>query len=162
MTKNVTSVCLAAAAGLMLAMPAKAQTQPQPQTQVRDAEYRGTLVCDNLPFAAGQNRAAITVKLTSNEGAYERIVHLSGSRKVAGTETGTAKVDGDNISLTGAWKGEKGGYEASYSGTFVRRRAKLTGTQKWTHDGQSITRNCSGAIQRPLAAFLPKAKKPPE
>ncbi len=38
--------------------------------------------------------------------------------------------------------------------------AKLTGTQKWTHDGQTFTRTCSGAIQRPLAAFLPKPKAP--
>lgn len=153
MIKNRVSVCLAAAAaGVMLAMPA--------QAQVRDAEYRGTLVCENLPFAVGQNRAAIVVKLTGNEGPYERTVHLSGSRKVVGTETGTAKVDGDKISLTGAWKGEKDGYEASYAGTFVRRRAKLSGTQKWMHDGQSFTRNCSGSIQRPLAAFLPKPQKP--
>jgi hypothetical protein len=160
MIKRSISVWLAAVAGLVLAMPVQAQTQTQTQTQVRDAEYRGTVVCENLPFSAGQNRAAIVVKLTSNEGPYERTVHLSGSRKVAGTETGTAKVDGDKISITGAWKGEKDGYEASYAGTFVRRRAKLSGTQKWTHDGQSFTRNCSGSIQRPLAAFLPKPQKP--
>jgi hypothetical protein len=161
MIKNRMSVCLAAAAaGVMLAMQAQAQAQAQTQTQVRDAEYRGTLVCENLPFAVGQNRAAIVVKLTGNEGPYERTVHLAGSRKVAGTETGTAKVDGDKISMTGGWKGEKDGYEANYAGTFVRRRAKLSGTQKWTHDGQSFTRNCSGSIRRPLAAFLPKPQKP--
>jgi hypothetical protein len=160
MIKNRMFVCLMAAAGPMLVTPAQAQAQAQAQTQVRDAEYRGTIVCENLPFAAGQNRAAIVVKLASNEGPYERTVHLSGSRKVAGTETGTAKVDGDKISMTGGWKGEKASYEASYDGSFVRRRAKLTGTQKWTHDGQSYTRNCSGSIQRPLAAFLPKSRKP--
>jgi len=145
------SVWLAAAAGLTLAMPA--------QAQVRDAEYRGTVVCDNLPFAAGQNRAAILVKLTGNEGPYERTVHVPGRRQMAAKETGTIKVEGDKIALTGAWKGEKDAYDASYTGTFVRRRAKLTGTQNWTHDGKSFTRNCSGAIERPLAAFLPKPKK---
>jgi hypothetical protein len=148
------SAWLAAAAVLTLAMPA--------QAQVRDAEYRGTLVCDNLPFATGQNRAAIVVKLTGDAGPYERIVHASGGRRVVAKETGTVKVDGDKISLSGAWKGDKDAYDASYTGTFVRRRAKLTGTQKWTHDGKSFTRNCSGAIERPLAAFLPKPKKPAE
>ena len=154
MIKAMRSACWAAAAGLLLALPARAQ--------LRDAEYRGTLVCEKLPFAADPNRAAIAVTLTGNEGPYERTVHTSGRRQVAGKETGTVKVDGDKISLTGGWKGEKDGYEASYTGTFVRRRAKLTGTQKWTHDGQNFTRNCSGAIERPLAAFLPKAKKPPQ
>jgi hypothetical protein len=153
MIKNRMSVCLAAAAaGILLAMPA--------QAQVRDAEYRGTLVCGKLPFAADPTRAAIAVKLTGNEGPYERPVYLLGRGKLGGTETGTAKVDGAKIALGGGWKGEKDSYEASYSGSFVRRSAKLAGTQKWTHDGQSFTRNCSGSIKRPLAAFLPKTQKP--
>jgi hypothetical protein len=155
MIKDLMSVCLAAAAsGLTLAMPA--------QAQVRDAEYRGTLVCEKLPFAADPSRLAIAVKLTGNEGPYERPVYMPGRGKLAGTETGTVKVDGGKISLVGGWKGDKNSYEANYSGSFVRRSAKLAGTQKWTHDGQSFTRNCSGAIKRPLAAFLPKRQKPPE
>ena len=152
MINSMNSVWMAVAAGLMLAGPA--------QAQVRDAEYRGTVVCDNLPFAAGQNRAAILVKLTGTEGPYERTVHVSGGRRVAAKETGTVKVDGDKIALTGAWKDDKDAYDASYTGTFERRRAKLTGTQTWTHEGKNFTRNCSGAIERPLAAFLPKPTKP--
>jgi hypothetical protein len=140
-----------AVAGAVLAVPA--------QAQVRDAEYRGTLVCGNLPFAQDPQRAAIVVKLTGREGPYERPVHMPLRTKVAGTETGTVKVDGNKITLTGGWKSDGGSYDASYSGTFVRRSAKLSGTQKWTHDGKSYTRNCAGAIQRPLAAFLPKQKK---
>jgi hypothetical protein len=80
--------------------------------------------------------------------------------KIAGQETGKVKVDGDKIAITGGWKGEKSSYEANYSGTFVRRSAKLTGQQSWTHDGKSYTRTCSGAIKRPLAAFVPKPQKP--
>jgi len=105
---------------------------------------------------------AIAVNIVSNEGSYERPVFMSGRGKLAGTEKGTAKVDGDKISLAGGWKGDKDSYEASYSGGFVRRSANLTGTQKWTHDGQSFTRNCTGSIKRPLAAFLPKSQKPPQ
>lgn len=131
------------------------------QAQVRDAIYRGTLVCGKLPFAEDPTRAAIEVKLAGNEGPYERPVHMPVRTKVVGKETGTAKVDGDKIALTGGWKGEKDSYEATYSGTFVRRSAKLTGTQSWTHEGKPYTRTCSGAIQRPFAAFLPKEQKKP-
>ncbi|MBI4275392.1 MAG: hypothetical protein HY659_11910 [Rhizobiales bacterium] len=126
--------------------------------QVRDATYLGTLVCGKLPFAQDPVRAAIEVKVTGNSGPYTRPVHLPGRGKVAGTETGTATVDGDKITLKGGWKGDKDSYDATYSGTFVRRSAKLTGTQAWTHEGKSYSRTCSGVIKRPLAIFLKKPK----
>ncbi len=129
------------------------------QAQVRDAPYRGTLVCGKLPFAEDPERAAIEVDLSGNTGPYHRPVHSPTRLTVAGTETGTGTVNGNKISLTGGWKSEKSSYEATYSGTFVRRSAKLTGTQIWTHEGKSYTRNCAGAIKRPFAVFLPKAKK---
>jgi hypothetical protein len=152
MIKAAKSMSPAMLVGAMVAMPA--------QAQVRDAEYRGTLVCGKLPFAQDPGRAAITVKLTGSEGPYERPVHMPVRGKIVGQETGKVKVDGEKIAITGGWKGEKSSYEANYSGTFVRRSAKLTGQQSWTHDGKSYTRTCSGAITRPLAAFLPKPQKP--
>jgi hypothetical protein len=152
MIKAAKSMSLAMLTGAMLAMPA--------QAQVRDAEYRGTLVCGKLPFAQDPGRAAITVKLTGSEGPYERPVHMPVRGKIVGQETGKVKVDGEKIAITGGWKGEKSSYEANYSGTFVRRSAKLTGQQSWTHEGKSYTRACSGAIKRPLAAFVPKTQKP--
>lgn len=144
-------IWLAAAAGAMLAVPA--------QAQVRDAEYRGTLVCGKLPFAQDPQRAAIVVKLAGSEGPYDRPVHMPLRSTVAGRETGTVKVDGNKIVLTGGWRSDKDSYHASYNGTFVRRSAKISGTQKWMHGGKSYTRSCSGVIKRPLAAFLPKQKK---
>ena len=39
------------AGAVVAAMPAEAQ--------VRDAVYRGTLVCDKLPFSSGKGREAI-------------------------------------------------------------------------------------------------------
>lgn len=154
MVKCTVSIRLAIVAGALLAVPAEAQ--------VRDAEYRGTLVCGRLPFAQDPTRAAITVKLTGSEGPYERPVHMPVRTRIAGQETGKAKVDGDKIAITGGWKGEKSSYEASYSGTFVRRSAKLTGRQSWTHEGKNYTRTCSGALKRPLAAFLRKPEKSPQ
>jgi len=145
------SIGLAAIASVMFAAPALAQ--------VRDADYRGTLVCGKLPFAQDAARTAITVQITGNEGRYERPVQLT-RQGGKGVEKGTAKVDGDKIALTGSWKDDKSSYEASYSGTFVRRSATLKGTQTWSYDGKSYKRECSGAIKRPFAAFLPKQKKP--
>jgi hypothetical protein len=156
MAKGVLSILLASAAGAMLVGPVEAQVR----NQVRDAEYRGTLVCGKLPFAEDPTRAAIAVKITGNEGPYDRPVHMPLRTTVAGTETGTVKVDSGKIALTGGWKGEKSSYDASYSGVFIRRSAQITGTQTWTYEGKTYTRTCAGAIKRPLAAFLPKQKKP--
>jgi hypothetical protein len=75
-----------------------------------------------------------------------------------GTEKGDGTVNGQDIKLEGSWEGAGRQYKASYSGTFVRRWAKLKGTQTWTIDGKTVTRNCSGAIKRPLRAFLPRKK----
>jgi hypothetical protein len=136
-----------------LAMPAQAQTR------VREAVYRGTLVCGKLPFIEDPVRAAMEIKIAGNAAQYRRPVRAPRRGSVAGTETGTGTIDGDKISLKGEWRGELGGYSAAYSGRFVRRSAKLAGTQTWTHAGKSYKRDCSGVIKRPLAAFLPKDKK---
>lgn len=82
MTKNVQSICVAIV-GVMLALPAMAQ--------VRDADYRGTLVCGKLTFAQDPTRAAITVKIAGNQGPYERPVHMPIRTRVAGMETGTGQ-----------------------------------------------------------------------
>jgi len=129
------------------------------QAQVRDATYRGTLVCGKLPFAEDPVRAAIEVDLTGGIGTYNRPVHAPTRLIVAGTEAGTASVNNNKIYLAGGWKDDKNFYDAIYTGAFVRRSAKLTGTQIWTHDGKSYTRTCAGAIKRPFAVFLPKEKK---
>jgi hypothetical protein len=136
-----------------LAIPAEAQTK------VRGAVYRGTLVCGKLPFIEDPVRAAIEIKIAGNAAQYRRPVRAPRRGSVAGTETGTGTIDGDKISLKGEWRGELGSYNAAYGGTFVRRSAKLTGTQTWMHAGRSYKRDCSGVVKRPLAAFLPKDKK---
>lgn len=131
------------------------------QAQVRDATYRGTLVCGTLPFAQDPERAAIEMKIVGGQGQYQRPVRMPNRNTIAGTETGTAAVDGDKIGLKGGWKSAKASYEATYGGTFVRRAAKLSGTQTWLHEGRTYQRECRGVIKRPLAAFLPKKKNAP-
>ena len=72
----------------------------------------------------------------------------------------SSAVDGQGIELQGSWKGKGREYQAKYSGNFVRRSAHLKGTQSWTDGGKTVTRNCTGAIKRPLKAFLPRKPKP--
>ncbi|MGB6557643.1 MAG: hypothetical protein WBE96_09590, partial [Pseudolabrys sp.] len=40
--------------------------------QVRDALYRGTMVCDKLPFTAGKSREAIEVTIAGGSVRYSR------------------------------------------------------------------------------------------
>lgn len=137
---------MAIAAGALLcagfAVPAAAQVQ--------NGVYRGTLVCDLLPFARGRLRSAIETTISGNSAKYTHPVLQPETGTVLGQETGTGSVDGQNIKLSGGWRGDKDSYEATYSGTFVRRSAKLAGKQVWSHDGKSYSRDCSGVIKRPL------------
>jgi hypothetical protein len=119
------------------------------RAQNRDGVYRGTLVCSALPFSKVL-RTAIEVTVTGNTAKYTQPVMIGDSDKPAGAETGTGTVEGDRLVLTGNWRGEKDGFDASYSGNFVRRSVRLTGSQTWAHDKQAYRRTCTGAIKRPL------------
>jgi hypothetical protein len=118
--------------------------------QNRDGVYRGTLVCSALPFAKVQLRTAIEVTVIGTTAKYSQPVMIGDAEKPAGTETGSGSVEGDRLLLSGNWRGEKDGFDATYSGTFVRRSVRLTGSQTWAHDKQAYRRTCSGAIKRPF------------
>ena len=126
--------------------------------EVRDATYRGTMVCDKLPFSAGKAREAIEVTIAGGAVRYRHVVRLYDAAE-ATPEQGTGALNGGNISLQGSWKGGNRQYEAKYSGSFVRRHAELKGTQTWNDGGKTVTRACSGMIKRPLKVFLPRDKK---
>src|SRR6187397_2343130 len=123
--------------------------------QIRDAVYRGTLVCSKLPFFNTASREAFDITVTGTSARYAHVV-----RDVfeVSSEAGSGTIDGQSILLTGGWRGTRDSYEARYTGTFVRRSVNLKGTQTWTHDGKTYTRICSGAIKRPFAIFLPSQK----
>jgi hypothetical protein len=136
----------------MAAMPAAAQ--------VRDAVYRGTMVCDKLPITAARMREAIDVSIAAGSIKYSHVVRLRGAPEPV-AEQGTGKLTGQDISLEGGWKSGDREYRAAYSGSFVRRSAKLKGTQTWTDGARTYTRACSGVIKRPFRVFLPReARKP--
>jgi hypothetical protein len=127
--------------------------------QVLDATYRGTMVCEKLPFTSGQMREAIEVTVSGNAARYTHVVRLRNAAVEATAEQGTGTVSGTKIDLQGGWKGGSQQYEAKYSGSFVRRSARLKGTQSWTDGGKTVTRACTGAIKRPFKPFLPREKK---
>ena len=139
---------LAAAMMAVIGEPAAAQ--------VLDATYRGTMVCDKLPFASQQTREAIEVTISGGAARYHHVVRLRNAAVEATAEQGTGTIDGQKISLQGSWNSDGRQYEASYSGSFVRRSAWLKGTQTWTDGGKTATRACTGAIKRPLKPFLPR------
>jgi hypothetical protein len=132
----------------------------QAQAQVRDAVYRGTLVCDKLPFTQTRMREAIDVTISRGTVRYTHVVRLREAAESV-TEQGTGTLDGANLSLQGSWQGGGRQYKATYSGTFVRRSARLKGTQTWTDGDKTITRACTGAIKRPFRVFLPRERGKP-
>jgi len=143
---------LAAAMIAVMSAPAAAE--------VLDAVYRGTLVCDTMPFTKGKMREAIAVTIADGAAKYSHVVRLHDVAVESVEERGTGTLSGQNIDLQGSWKGGAREYQAKYSGTFVRRSAKLKGAQTWTEGGKTTSRACSGAIKRPLKPFLPRNKKP--
>src|SRR6186997_55412 len=114
---------LAGAAIVMAAMPAAAQ--------VRDAVYRGTLICDKLPFSAGKGREAIEVTITGGTAQYSHVVRLRDTAEPV-PDKGKGSITGQDIELQGSWKSGKRQYEAKYSGAFVRRHGDFKGTQTST------------------------------
>jgi hypothetical protein len=141
------------AAAVMTAMGTPAAAE------VLDAIYRGTMVCDKLPFTSDKMREAIEVTIAGGAVRYSHVVRLRSTAIEAAAEQGTGKIDGQNIDLQGTWKSGSREYQAKYSGSFVRRSARLKGTQTWTDGGKTVIRACAGAIKRPLKPFLPRDKK---
>ena len=147
------------ATGILAAMMIAAMSAPA-AAEVLDAVYRGTLVCDRMPFTKGKMREAIAVTIAGGAAKYSHVVRLHDVAVESVAEQGTGTLSGQNIDLQGSWKGGAREYQAKYSGTFVRRSAKLKGTQTWTEGGKTMSRACSGAIKRPLKPFLPRNKQP--
>jgi len=127
--------------------------------EVLDATYRGTMVCDKMPFTSDKMREAIEVTIAGGAARYRHVVRLRSGAVEAAAEQGSGTIDGQKIDLQGAWKSGSRSYEAKYSGSFVRRSALLKGTQTWTDGGKTVIRACAGAIKRPLKPFLPRDKK---
>ena len=66
--------------------------------QVRDAVYRGTMVCDKFPFSVGNGREAIEVTITGGAVRYTHAVRLACTaaptlgERLPGRSTATASI----------------------------------------------------------------------
>src|SRR5687767_3917117 len=114
----VRTVWIAVAAAICAAsvQPVFAQSAPPPS---RDGVYRGTLVCGSLVMLRSRPRSAVEMTIAGRDVKFTRPVVEKGA--TLGNETGTGSLEGDRIMLTGSWRGDKLGFESSYTGTFVRR-----------------------------------------
>jgi hypothetical protein len=72
--------------------------------EVLDATYRGTMVCDKLPFTSQQTREAIEVTISGGAVRYNHVVRLRNAAVEATAEQGTGTIDGQKINLQGAIK----------------------------------------------------------
>ena len=91
------------AAGIVIAAVVAIVAMPA-MAQVLDAVYRGTLICDKLPFTEAKMREAIDVTIASGKVRYSHIVRLRGAPE--GTpEQGTGTLEGQDLALEGAWDG---------------------------------------------------------
>src|SRR5262245_59903782 len=116
--------------------------------QVRDAVYRGTMVCDKLPFSAGKSREAIEDTIVGGSVRYSRVVRLRSTAEPT-REEGSGTRNGDNISLKGSWKGGNRQFEAKYDGTFVEHRPGTTATKP---QAVPVTASSSGRCGRSCSA----------
>ncbi len=151
MLRKSVTLALVAFAIAATAMPADAQ--------VKDALYRGTLVCSPLPFLKGYLRGLMDLTIKGPSAEYRQPVINAEKGTLIGWETGSGTVDGTQVKLTGMWRGDSDSIEATYSGAIVRRTVRLSGTQIWTHEGKAYTRTCSGKIKRPFAVIMRMQKR---
>ena len=69
--------------------------------EVLDATYRGTMVCDKLPFTSQQMREAIEVTISGGAVRYNHVVRLRNAAVEATAEQGTGTIDGQKIQSSG-------------------------------------------------------------
>src|SRR3954463_8788187 len=109
-TRHATGILAAAmiaAMGILAAAMIAAMGAPA-AAEVLDAVYRGTLVCDGMPFTNGKMREAIAVTIAGGAAKYSHVVRL----RDAAAEQGTGTLSGQNIDLQGLWKGGTREYQA--------------------------------------------------
>jgi hypothetical protein len=140
MGRNGTICVIAAASIAMAVLPATAQ--------VRDAVYRGTMVCDQLPFSLGKSRGAIEVTISGSAVHYSHIVRLRDAAEPT-PEQGTGTLNGDNISLQGSWKGGNRQYEANTAVLSCAVTSTLTGRRHGMTAGRLLLAPVPGRSSGP-------------
>jgi hypothetical protein len=121
----------------------------RPSAQTFDGNYQGTLVCEQVPYAAGPLRAPLDITISGGSVKFARpVFNLDGTR-VFGSEIGGGSVDGDGkVHLTSSWVIRGGTAQGSYDGVLTVKGGTLTGNQSWVLGGEPRGRQCFAAVVR--------------
>ena len=126
--------------------------------EVLDATYRGTMVCDKLPFTSQQMREAIEVTISGGAVRYNHVVRLRNAAVEATGEQGTGTIDGQKIDLQGTWKSGSRQYEAN-----IQRQLRAAQRQAQGHadlDRRRQDRNpCLRGRDQAAAEAVPAARQ---
>jgi hypothetical protein len=129
--------------------PSASSEPPGPSPQTLDGNYQGTLVCEQMPYAAGPLRAPLDITISGNTANFARpVFNLDGSR-VMGSEIGSGTVDGGGkLHLVSNWVTNGATAQATYDGVLSVKGGTLTGTQSWVLGGEPHARQCFAAVVR--------------
>jgi hypothetical protein len=139
--KNLSKVLLVATSLALLSVgAASSQTAPS-----LNSEYKGTLVCAQLPGQIAVIRVPLDMVVTDNTVTFTRPI-LGNRNEVVGSEMAKGTVEDGKISLasTGSENGTR--YEGRYTGAITADGGTFTGTQSWTMADVTRTRPCTGAF----------------
>jgi hypothetical protein len=134
--------------GFLISANAQSTQPSEPaHTQALDGNYVGTLVCEQLPYAAGPLRAPLDLTIAGNKATFARpVFNLDGSR-VVGSEVGTGTLEQDGkLHLVSTWVVNGGTAQGAYDGTLTVKGGTLSGSQSWTLGGEPRTRQCFAAV----------------
>jgi hypothetical protein len=134
--------------GAASAQSPSAPAEPQrPMSQTLDGNYQGTLVCEQMPYAAGPLRAPLDINISGNSVKFARpVFNLDGSR-VMGSEIGGGALESDGkLHLVSSWVTNGATAQANYDGVLTAKGGTLTGTQSWVLGGEPHARQCFAAV----------------
>jgi hypothetical protein len=143
------SVSVAASLATAAAQSPTATEAARPSAQTFDGNYQGTLVCEQLPYAAGPLRAPLDINISGGSVRFARpIFNLDGTR-VFGSEIGGGTIDGDGkLHLVSSWMARGANAQGTYDGVISAKGGTLTGNQSWVLGGEPRGRQCFAAVVR--------------
>jgi hypothetical protein len=126
--------------------PSPTENGPTAKTSV-EGTYQGTLVCEQMPYAAGPLRAPLDISVTGNTAKFARPIFTLDGGRVVGSEVGSGSLDQDGtLHLVSNWVSNNTAFEAKYDGVITPKGGVLSGVQSWVLGGEPHARPCFAAI----------------
>jgi hypothetical protein len=141
-----TSTMAAIGAACAQSASPSAASEPTQATASLEGNYQGTLVCEQMPYAAGPLRAPLDINVSGNNAKFARPVFTLDGSRVIGSEIGGGTLDGDKLHLVSSWVTSGAAAQANYEGTLTAKGGTLTGSQSWVLGGEPHSRQCFAAV----------------